>query len=44
MKTFLFPATLRGTGERLLWIAGWINLLLAAVLIAAISTVPIVTQ
>lgn len=40
MKIFLFPAALRKVGDRLLWIAGWINLLLAAVLIAAISTVP----
>ncbi len=40
MKTFLLPAALRGLGDHLLWIAGWINLLLAALLIAALSTVP----
>lgn len=40
MNTFLLPAALRGTGDRLLWIAGWINLLFAAVLIAATSAAP----
>ncbi|MCX7059492.1 MAG: hypothetical protein NTZ11_01220 [Gammaproteobacteria bacterium] len=39
MKTFLWPADLRSVGDRLLWIAGWINLLMAAVMIAALSTI-----
>ena len=42
MKTFLLPADLRSVGDRLLWIAGWINLLIAAVMIAALSTIPAV--
>ena len=36
---FQLPAA-RGLGERLLWIAGWINLLIAALVITATLAVP----